>query len=84
MGRIGARWGVQAELKASALRFTSCRSPALRDYERGYIKEGVGAGGLAWLWEQSGRSPGALAAACDQAMAAEGGPYGQPLPGPPC
>ena len=68
LARIGQRWGVTPRLQASALRFGSCRSPALRDYERGYIKEGVGAGGLAWLWEQSGRSPEALAAACDQAM----------------
>jgi len=27
----------------------------------------VGAGGLAALWELSGRSPAALAAACDEA-----------------
>ncbi|MFZ9270678.1 MAG: NaMN--DMB phosphoribosyltransferase [Prochlorococcaceae cyanobacterium] len=66
--RIGQRWGVAPQLQASSLRFGSCRNPALRDYERGFIKEGVGAGGLAWLWEQSGRSPEALAAACDRAM----------------
>jgi len=59
---------VTPRLQASGLRFGSCRSPALRDYERGFIKEGVGAGGLAWLWEQSGRSPETLAAACDRAM----------------
>ena len=69
MARIGERWGVELQLEASNLRFDRCNSRALRDYERGYIKEGVGAGGLAWLWEQSGRSPLQLAAACDQAMA---------------
>ena len=67
---VGQRWGVAPQLMASRLRFDRCRSQALRDYERGYIKEGVGAGGLAWLWEQSGRCPADLAAACDQAMAA--------------
>ncbi|MFO7630235.1 MAG: NaMN--DMB phosphoribosyltransferase [Prochlorococcaceae cyanobacterium] len=71
LGRIGARFlpaGAPAPLGlASRLRFHHCRSAALRDYERGYVKEGVGAGGLALLWELSGRSPEALAAACDQA-----------------
>ena len=41
------------------------RSQALRDYEQGYVKEGVGAGGLALLWERCGHSPEALAVACD-------------------
>jgi uncharacterized protein (TIGR00303 family) len=66
--RLGERWGVRPLAFASSLRFGACRSVALRDYERGYVKEGVGAGGLALLWELSGRSPAALAAACDQAM----------------
>ncbi|CAK6693744.1 Nicotinate-nucleotide--dimethylbenzimidazole phosphoribosyltransferase [Synechococcus sp. CBW1107] len=66
--RLGERWGVKPMAFASSLRFDHCRSAALRDYERGYVKEGVGAGGLALLWELSGRSTGALAAACDQAM----------------
>ena len=66
--RVGEHWGVRPMAFASSLRFVHCRSAALRDYERGYVKEGVGAGGLALLWELSGRSPAALAAACDQAM----------------
>jgi hypothetical protein len=41
--------------------------PALADYERGYVKEGVGAGGLAVLWQLSGRRPADLALACDDA-----------------
>ena len=49
----------------AGLRFSDCRSQALRDYERGYVKEGVGAGGLALLWERCGHSPEALASACD-------------------
>ncbi len=65
--RIGARWGVEPQLEVAALRFHGCASVALRDYERGYVKEGVGAGGLAWLWQACGRSPQQLAALCDQA-----------------
>jgi uncharacterized protein (TIGR00303 family) len=67
LDQIGRQWQVAAPLQGSSLRFTNCSSQALRDYERGYVKEGVGAGALAWLWEQSGRSPASLAAACDQA-----------------
>jgi uncharacterized protein (TIGR00303 family) len=65
--RIGERWGVEPLGFATDLRFDRCRSQALRDYEHGYVKEGVGAGGLALLWELSGRDPRALAAACDTA-----------------
>jgi len=65
--RIGRRWAGAPLAFASALRFGDCRSPELLAYERGYVKEGVGAGGLALLWELSGRSPEALASACDQA-----------------
>ena len=64
---IGERWQVQPQLAVATLRFHHCRSPALRDYERGYVKEGVGAGGVAVLWELAGRDPLALAAACDPA-----------------
>ncbi|MBC1261360.1 nicotinate-nucleotide--dimethylbenzimidazole phosphoribosyltransferase [Synechococcus sp. BSF8S] len=66
--RLGERWGVIPIAFASSLRFGDCRNPALRDYERGYVKEGVGAGGLALLWELTGRSCGTLATACDRAM----------------
>jgi uncharacterized protein (TIGR00303 family) len=63
--RIGRRWGVSPLAFSAGLRFRSCRSVRLRDYERGFVKEGVGAGGFAVLWELSGRCPNALAAACD-------------------
>ncbi len=63
---IGDRWGVEPQLQAAGLRFKSCRSAALRDYERGYVKEGVGAGGVAVLWELAGRDPRALAMVCDR------------------
>ena len=66
---IGGHWQVRPRLEVAALRFHRCSSPALRDYERGYVKEGVGAGGLAWLWQRLGRDPQALAEACDRACA---------------
>lgn len=64
---MAERWQVSLRLEAAGLRFHGCRSAALRDYERGYVKEGVGAGGLAWLWQTLGGSPAALAVACDRA-----------------
>ena len=69
--RIGARWQVRPRLEVAALRFHGCSSAALRDYERGYVKEGVGAGGLALLWQLAGRQPAALAEACDAACRLE-------------
>ena len=69
--RIGALWQVRPRLEVAALRFHGCTSPALRDYERGYVKEGVGAGGLALLWQLAGRDPAVLAAACDRACRIE-------------
>jgi uncharacterized protein (TIGR00303 family) len=67
LDQIGQCWGAEPLAFAAALRFYGCRSPQLLAFEQGYVKEGVGAGGLAALWELSGRSPAALADACDQA-----------------
>lgn len=67
LGRIGERWGVSPLAWAADLRFTGDVHPALADYERGFVKEGVGAGGLALLWQLSGRPVAALADACDGA-----------------
>ena len=67
--RLAMTWGVKPQLVHAQLRFDQVSQQPLRDYERGYVKEGVGAGALAWLWELSGRSPQDLAAACDQACA---------------
>ena len=53
---------------ASRLHFSTCAHPALRDYEAGYVKEGVGAGGLAVVASLAGLSNRRLAALCDQAM----------------
>jgi uncharacterized protein (TIGR00303 family) len=69
LGLIGERWGVNPQLLVAGLRFHGCRSLPLLDYERGYVKEGVGAGGVAVLWELAGREPAALARACDEACA---------------
>lgn len=67
LARIGARWQVQPLAFAAGLRFRAGCHPALLDYERGYVKEGVGAGGMALLWQLRGGRPEDLAAACDRA-----------------
>lgn len=60
---------------ASSLGFSSCTHLALRDYEAGYVKEGVGAGGLAIVAALAGLSNPRLACLCDQAMdQLQGGP----------
>ncbi|MEB3266586.1 MAG: TIGR00303 family protein [Cyanobacteriota bacterium] len=69
LNRIGQRWRVAPLGFAASLRFTAARQAPLRDYERGYVKEGVGAGGLALLWELAGRNPIDLMQACDRACA---------------
>ncbi|QPN64600.1 nicotinate-nucleotide--dimethylbenzimidazole phosphoribosyltransferase [Synechococcus sp. CBW1004] len=67
LARIGERWQVEPLAFAAGLRFGAGCHRALRDYERGYVKEGVGAGGLALLWQLRGGSPADLAAGCDRA-----------------
>jgi NaMN:DMB phosphoribosyltransferase len=66
---VGERWGVEPTLRVARLRFDACQCSPLRDYERGFVKEGVGAGGVAVLWELSGHPATDLAAACDRACA---------------
>lgn len=65
--RIGQRWQLQPLSFCSNLRFDGCQQQALRDYELGHVKEGVGAGGLAFLTELAGIESELLAAACDRA-----------------
>ena len=48
--KIGVRW------YAAPLDFTHSRYPGLADYEKGFIKEGVGAGGAVWYAQQHGVS----------------------------
>lgn len=63
---IGERWQVKVNLQVATLAFDGCSQAGLRDYERGFVKEGVGAGGLATLWELAGEDPRQLARRCDQ------------------
>ena len=67
LGRLGARWSVEPLAFHAALAFHGTCHPALARYEEGYVKEGVGAGGLALLWEWSGRDPEALSRLCSLA-----------------
>lgn len=53
---------------ASGLHFQGSRHLALRDYELGHVKEGVGAGGLALLAQLRGLSLDRISQACDNAM----------------
>ena len=48
--QIGVRW------YAAPLDFTESRFPGLADYEKGFIKEGVGAGGAVWYAQELGVS----------------------------
>jgi len=76
-------WGVTPLGLVADLRFQAPLHPALLDYERGFVKEGVGAGGLALAWQLSGRHPQALAQACDRAcqlLLAEAGPGASTVP----
>jgi len=67
LDRLGRYWQVEPLAFCSALAFSGPCHPALARYEEGYVKEGVGAGGLAVLWEWSGRDPEALARRCSLA-----------------
>ena len=53
---------------ASGIRFHNSRIQALRDYERGFVKEGVGAGALLLLAQLQGHSSSALVQACELAV----------------
>ncbi len=48
--KIGVRW------YAAPLDFSRSRFPGLADYEKGFIKEGVGAGGAVWYAQKLGVS----------------------------
>ncbi len=74
---VSRRWQVDLLAFRATLNFLEPCHPALAAFERGYVKEGVGAGGLAVLWELSGRDPQALARRCDEACARL-----QPIPPP--
>ena len=69
LGRLAGRWGVEPLGFATSLRFTGSDCTELLAYEQGFVKEGVGAGGLAALWQLSGRATQDLRIACEQACA---------------
>jgi len=69
LDEVGQRFGVSLAGLASGVRFHTSRQPALRDYERGFVKEGVGAGGLLLLAQLQGHPTEVLVEDCDRAMA---------------
>ena len=67
---LAARFGVGTVALSSGVRFHDSCHQQLRDYENGYVKEGVGAGGLLLLAQLQGISSADLQASCDEAMRA--------------
>ncbi len=65
--RLGRQWQVDPLAFRCSLQFRPPCHPALMSYEEGFVKEGVGAGGLALLWEWSGRDAEELARCCSAA-----------------
>ena len=65
---IGTRFGASLAVLASGVHFDHSAHQALRDYELGYVKEGVGAGALLLLAQLKGVSRRGLVDDCDQAM----------------
>ena len=67
---LAARYGVGTVALSSGVRFHDSCHQQLRDYEHGFVKEGVGAGGLLLLAQLQGISSADLQASCDEAMRA--------------
>ena len=68
MNRISKHFNVDLFGVATGLHFTSSNQKVLRDYEDGYIKEGVGAGALAFLAQLNGISCNQLVQACEKVV----------------
>ncbi len=68
LNRVGDYFSVNPLGIASGLRFSSSMHKALRDYEIGYIKEGVGAGAFSLLAQLWGASLSELVYECDYAF----------------
>jgi len=66
--RLEQHFGIALEAYAAGLRFFNSRHQQLRDFEAGYVKEGVGAGGLALLASLRGVDNAMLLQGCDDAM----------------
>ena len=68
LDRVGQHFGVSLCGLASGVRFPHSRHRVLRDYERGYVKEGVGAGALLLLAQLQGHPSAALVEACERVV----------------
>ena len=68
LNMIGEHYEVSLLGLASGLHFFHSRHQALRDYELGYVKEGVGAGAFTLLAQLQGASCKDLVEQCDEAM----------------
>ena len=64
---VAERFELSLHALASGLRFHTSAQQCLRDYECGYVKEGVGAGALLLLAQLRGRTLQQLVADCDSA-----------------
>ena len=62
------RCAVPLAAMACGVRFSRSRHQQLQDFERGYVKEGVGAGALLLLAQLQGIPADQLEQRCDQAM----------------
>ncbi len=65
---VGEHFGVDLFGFNTGLRFHASKHQALRDYELGYVKEGVGMGALSFLAQLQGMTIKQLAQSCDNAM----------------
>ena len=65
---LRATWFWGLSVLACGVRFHSSTHQPLRDYERGYVKEGVGAGGLLLLAQLRGCSCADLVLDCEHAL----------------
>ncbi len=68
MEQVGLHFSVELLGFASGLRFDNSSHKALRDYEVGYVKEGVGAGALSFLAQINGASKKELVDDCEKAI----------------
>jgi len=65
---VGNHFDVGLLGMSSGLRFHSSRHQALKDYERGFIKEGVGAGAFALIAQFHGTTCQNLVEACEESL----------------
>ena len=68
LSNLENHYSVSVQAYAAGLRFSESRHSRLRDFEKGYVKEGVGAGGLALLAQWRGVSVDTLVQSCESAL----------------